>query len=151
MSTLERAIDIAALAHRDQTDKAGNPYIAHPFRVALEFIRRGDEERAIIAVLHDLIEDTNVTGLDLLREGFSPAIVEAVEALSRLEGETYEAFIERAAANPLARPVKAADLIDNMDTARLGKLPRDQAAKLTEKYEGALARLGDQTEPKSGF
>ncbi|MDP3600953.1 MAG: HD domain-containing protein [Bosea sp. (in: a-proteobacteria)] len=149
MATLERAIEIAAHAHRNQTDKAGNPYIAHPFRVALGFIRRGDEERAIIAVLHDVIEDTNITGLDLLRKGFSPAIVEAVKALSRDEGETYEAFIERAAANPLARPVKAADLIDNMDAARLGRLPRDQAAKLTKKYEGALGRLGICTEAGS--
>jgi hypothetical protein len=96
-----------------------------------------------------VIEDTNINGPDLLREGFSPAIVEAVEALSRLEGETYEAFIERAAANTLAKPVKAADLIDNMDAVRLARLPRDDAANLTEKYEGALARLGHQTEAGS--
>jgi (p)ppGpp synthase/HD superfamily hydrolase len=142
LSTLERAIEIAALAHRDQTDKAGNPYIAHPIRVALGFIRSGDESRAIIAVLHDVIEDSDVTAADLLSEGFSNAIVEAVEALSRHEGESYDAFIERAASNPLAKPVKIADLLDNMDAVRLGRLPGDQAAKLTDKYEGALARLG---------
>lgn len=142
MSNLERAIEIAAQAHRDQTDKAGNPYIAHPLRVALEFIRSGDEDRAIIAVLHDVIEDTHITAAALQAEGFSPAVVDAIEALSRQEGETYEAFIERAAANPLAKPVKAADLIDNMDAVRLSRLPPEQAAKLTEKYEGALGRLG---------
>lgn len=149
MATLERAIEIAAHAHRNQTDKAGHPYIAHPLRVALRFIRAGDEDRAIIAVLHDVIEDSDITAAALQAEGFSSTIVEAIEALSRQEGETYEAFIERVAANPLAKPVKASDLIDNMDAVRLGRLPTEQAAKLTEKYEGALARLG--LSPEDGF
>jgi (p)ppGpp synthase/HD superfamily hydrolase len=142
MSTLERAIEIAAMAHREQADKAGNPYIAHPLRVALGFIRSGDEDRAIIAVLHDVIEDSSVTGDGLRSEGFSSAIVEAVEALSRIEGESYNAFIDRAATNPLAAPVKVADLLDNMDAVRLGKLPPEQAAKLAAKYEAALQRMG---------
>lgn len=141
MGTLARAIEIAALAHRDQADKAGNPYVAHPIRVSLGFIRSGDEERAIIAVLHDVIEDSNVTTADLRLEGFSNAIVEAVEALSRIEGETYDAFIDRAAATPLAKPVKIADLLDNMDAVRIGRLPLDQAKKLAAKYEAALQRI----------
>lgn len=141
MSTLERAIEIAALAHRDQTDKAGTPYIAHPIRVGLGFIRSGDEDRAIVAVLHDVIEDSDITASSLLSEGFSNAIVEAVEALSRREGESYDAFIDRVASNPLAKPVKVADLRDNMDAARLGKLPFDQAKKLVTKYAATLQRL----------
>ncbi|MDU0341982.1 HD domain-containing protein [Bosea rubneri] len=85
MGNLERAIEIAAAAaHAGQTDKAGAPYISHPLRVALGFIRARDEERAIIAVLHDVIEDSAITATELRGEGFSEAIVEAVEALSRL-------------------------------------------------------------------
>ena len=62
MSTLEGAIELAAKAHRDQTDKAGNPYIAHPMRVALSFIRSGDETRAIIAVLYAYAEGRGIGG-----------------------------------------------------------------------------------------
>ena len=99
MSTLARAIEIAAAVHAGQSDKAGAPYISHPLRVALGFIRTEDEERAIIAVLHDVIEDSDVTAADLRREGFSEPIVDAIEALTRPEGEAYHDFILRAAAN----------------------------------------------------
>lgn len=141
MGTLERAIEIAAAAHKDQTDKAGNPYIAHPLRVALDFIRSGDETRAIIAILHDVIEDTDVTADALRNEGFFNEIVDAVVALSRQDGESYEAFLDRAASNDLARPVKIADLRDNMDAVRMALLPSEKAARLRAKYEGAMERL----------
>lgn len=142
MGNLERAIEIAAAAHAGQTDKAGAPYISHPLRVALGFIRAGDEERAIIAVLHDVIEDSDLTAGDLRREGFSQAIVDAVEALTRPDGEPYRDFILRAAANELARPVKIADLKDNLNRTRLAMLPADKREKLLAKYEGALEALG---------
>lgn len=142
MGNLERAIEIAAAAHAGQTDKAGAPYISHPLRVALGFIRAGDEERAIVAVLHDVIEDSATTAADLRREGFSDAIVKAVEALTRPEDEPYPDFILRAAANDLARPVKVADLKDNLNRTRLAKLPVDKREKLLAKYEGALEMLG---------
>lgn len=142
MGNLERAIEIAAAAHAGQTDKAGAPYISHPLRVALGFIRAGDEERAIIAVLHDVFEDSDVTAADLQREGFSQTIVEAVEALTRPEDEPYQDFILRAAGNELARPVKVADIKDNMNRTRLAMLPADKREKLLAKYEGALQQLG---------
>lgn len=88
-----------------------------------------------------MIEDSNVTGANLRLEGFSNPIVEAVKALSRREGESYDAFIDRAVSNPLTKPVKVADLLDNMDAVRLGKLPPKQAAKLAAKYEAALQRI----------
>lgn len=141
MGTLERAIEIAAAAHKDQTDKAGNPYIAHPMRVALDFIRSGDETRAIIAVLHDVIEDSDITADALLADGFSSEIVDAILALSRQEDESYLEFVDRAASNELARPVKAADLRDNMDASRIALLPSEKAARLLAKYEGAMERL----------
>ena len=142
MGNLERAIEIAAAAHAGQTDKAGAPYISHPLRVALGFIRARDEERAIIAVLHDVIEDSAITATDLRGEGFSKAIVEAVEALTRPEGEPYREFILRAAANELAKPVKVADLKDNLSHARLAMMPTDERSELLAKYEGALEVLG---------
>lgn len=141
MSNLERAIEIAAAAHAGQTDKAGAPYISHPLRVALGFIRTGDEERAIIAVLHDVIEDSDVSAADLRREGFSAPIVDAIEALTRPEGEAYHDFILRAAANELARPVKIADLRDNLSRTWLALLPAGKRDNLLVKYEGALSLL----------
>lgn len=141
-STLERAIEIAAEAHAGQTDKAGSPYISHSLRVALGFIRGGDEDRAVIAVLHDVIEDSAVTADDPRDQGFSAPIVAAIEALPRNDGEPYSDFILRAVANELARPVKIADLQDNLDRTRMAKLPPRKREKLLAKYEGALNILG---------
>ena len=116
MSTLGRAIAIAAEAHQKQLDKAGVPYILHPIRVML---KQTGETDMMAAILHDVVEDTDWT-LDQLRsEGFSEEIVEAVDCLSRREGETYEAFTERVKTSAIARRVKVADLEDNMDVKRL--------------------------------
>jgi len=144
MSTLARAIEIAAEAHVGQLDKAGMPYISHPLRVALDFIRSGDEKRAIVAVLHDVLEDGDFSAADLRREGFSSEIIEAVLALTRPAEEDYTAFVRRAAANELARPVKIADLRDNLERTRLAKLPAEKRESLLAKYEGALGLLGAQ-------
>jgi (p)ppGpp synthase/HD superfamily hydrolase len=141
MATLERAFEIAAAAHDGQTDKAGAPYIAHVLRVALSFIRTGDERRAIIAVLHDTIEDTSVTVETLVEAGFTLEIVEAVCALTRRAGESYADLIARAAANPVARPVKMADVKDHLAPERLAALPEKDADRLRRKYAGALEKL----------
>lgn len=142
MSTLERAIEIAARVHEGQRDKAGEPYISHPLRVALGFIRTGDEKRAIISVLHDVIEDSSTAAADLEAEGFPSDIVEAVVALSRREGEAYPDFVTRAGANELARTVKLADLRDNLDRTRMSKMPAEKRQNLLSKYESALRALG---------
>ncbi|MCK4412780.1 MAG: HD domain-containing protein [Candidatus Eisenbacteria sp.] len=137
MSTLERAIQIAARAHASQQDKAGQPYILHPLRVML---RLDSEEERIVAVLHDLIEDTEWTSDDLLSEGFSPRIVDAVLALTRQDGESYDGFVRRAARNPIGRRVKIADLEDNMDLSRIpNPTARDQ--ERLKKYERAYRQL----------
>jgi (p)ppGpp synthase/HD superfamily hydrolase len=109
---LQRAIAIAREAHAGQVDLAGKPYIAHPLRVmgAVE-----GEEAKIVAVLHDVVEDSPDWPLaKLAAEGFSADVLAAVDALSRKEGEAYEAFIARIAGNPLAKLVKLADLADNL-------------------------------------
>lgn len=115
MSTIEKAIEIAARAHAGQRDKAGAPYIFHPLRLMLAV--RGDDAR-IAAVLHDVVEDTPLDFDDLLREGFSAAVVDAVRALTKHDGEGRIAAAHRAAANPIARAVKLADVTDNMDLSR---------------------------------
>jgi hypothetical protein len=139
MSNLERAIVIAAEAHAGQQDKVGEAYILHPLRVMLAV--RTPEER-IVGVLHDVVEDTSWT-LEALREaGFSNEVVDAVEAVSRREGEDYFDFVLRAGANPLARPVKIADLRDNLDLTRIAA-PSQRDHERCERYRKALALLGE--------
>jgi fructose-1,6-bisphosphatase/inositol monophosphatase family enzyme len=119
LSTLARAIVIATEAHAGvgKPDKGGAPYILHPLRV-MERMERPEER--IVAVLHDIVEDTPVTLDDLRRESFSAEIVEAVDALTRRKVETdYMDFIRRAGRNPLAKAVKIADLRDNLDLSRI--------------------------------
>lgn len=137
MSTLERAIALAAKAHEGQVDKVGAPYILHPLRVMLRV--RSTEER-IAAVLHDVVEDCNVTLDDLRREGFTEAVVTAVAALTKRPGEDYEAFVLRAAADPIGRAVKLADLADNSDMSRIAN-PTPKDLERLEKYRRAIAAI----------
>lgn len=133
MDPLARAIQIAAEAHQGQVDKAGEPYILHCLRVMLKVESR--EER-IVVVMHDLLEDTSWSRGDLEREGFSREVVNAIVALTRMAGESYEAFVRRAASNPIARSVKLADLEDNMDLSRIPEATERDRERL-EKYERA--------------
>ncbi|MCV9966758.1 HD domain-containing protein [Pararhizobium sp. BT-229] len=128
--TLQHAIEIAAEAHEGQHDKVGNPYFEHCRRVAERVM--GEEER-IIAFLHDVPEKGPGWTLDRLRrEGFSPPVIAAVDALTKRSGEADDAFVRRAASNPLARAVKQADLEDNLVQA-------EQAGLDTSKYLQGLA------------
>lgn len=137
MSTLERAIAIAAQAHAAQRDKAGDPYILHPLRVML---RMSTPAERIVAVLHDVVEDSDWT-LDALRAaGFGPAIVDAVDALTRRDEETYDAFVRRAGRDLLARRIKFADLEDNMNLTRIAA-PTDRDNARLERYRRAYAIL----------
>lgn len=134
--SLEDAIILACTAHRGQIDKGGAPYILHPLRVMLAV--SGDERR-IAAVLHDVVEDC---GIDpgTIADRFGDAVAQAVVALSRNEGEDYDAFVERCARNPIARDVKRADIGDNLDLSRLPTItPRDH--ERIAKYRRALDRL----------
>jgi guanosine-3',5'-bis(diphosphate) 3'-pyrophosphohydrolase len=136
MSTLERAIAIAAQAHAGQVDKAGQPYILHPLRVML---RLATEEERIVGVLHDVVEDTPVSLQQLRDEGFSESVLSAVEALTKRDGETRLEAGARAAVNSLARVVKLADNAENMDLARISR-PTDKDFARIEEYE-AVRRL----------
>ncbi len=137
MSTLERAITIAAQAHQGQTDKAHEPYILHPIRVML---RLSTPDERMAAVLHDVLEDTDWSRMDLEREGFSRAVLDAVEALTRRSDETYEDFLHRVSLNPIALRVKLADLEDNLDASRIAQ-PTDRDVRRMEKYRAARTLL----------
>lgn len=146
MANLTKAIMLAAQYHEGQTDKGGNPYVFHPLRLMLKAY--GETEQ-IVAVLHDTIEDTDLT-LPLLREaGFSETIVEAVDALSRRKKEAYEDFILRIKDNPLARRVKVYDLQDNMDLTRIKKRTAKDKERL-KKYSRALDVLLGGDLPEKG-
>ncbi len=125
MDALERAISIAVEAHRGQKDRYGAPYILHPLRV---MARVSDHLAKTVAILHDVVEDTDWTLIDLRREGFSRDILEALDAVTKRDSEKYEHFVQRSAANPLGRRVKLADLEDNMDIRRMPRItPQDRA------------------------
>ena len=101
MSTLERAIVIAAEAHAGVKDKGGAPYILHPLRMVLKL---STSEERIVAVLHDVCEDCPEWTFERLKtEGFSPKILEALDSVTKREGEAYKDFALRAAANPIGR------------------------------------------------
>jgi (p)ppGpp synthase/HD superfamily hydrolase len=137
MSTLDQALAIAVEAHRGQVDKAGQPYILHPLRVMM---RLATPDERIVAVLHDVVEDSPTSLADLRQAGFDEVIVRAVDHLTRREQETYEAFIERASLDPLAKRVKLADLEDNMTVTRLQTLD-ERAMERLGRYLQAWQRL----------
>ncbi|WP_347927302.1 HD domain-containing protein [Pseudomonas helvetica] len=135
--TLERAIAIAAAAHEGQVDKGGAPYILHPLKVML---RVDTLEERIVAVLHDVVEDSGISLDDLRQEGFSETVLAAIESVTKLPGESYELFVERAAQNPIGRVVKLADLEENSDVSRIAQ-PSWEDLERIEKYRRAIGRL----------
>lgn len=140
MPNLESAVKIAVEAHEGQKDKYGAPYILHPLRV---MARVGSESEKIVAILHDVVEDTDWTFDDLRKEGFPAEIIEALDCVTKREGEAYEDFVKRSAANALARRVKLADLEDNMDVRRLEKVTAKDTERLN-KYLKAWQYLTSQ-------
>lgn len=134
---LEKAISIAVEAHRGQKDKNGKPYILHPISVMGKVRTETDK---IVAILHDVVEDTDWTFDDLRKEGFPPEILDALDCVTKREGEPYEEFVKRSASNPIARRVKLADLEDNMDVRRMLATTDKDLARLA-KYRRAWAFL----------
>jgi hypothetical protein len=142
---LEKALEIAIESHTGQTDKAGAAYIFHPIRVANRC--KTDEER-IVALLHDTIEDTEVTAEYLLMEGFPSNIVDAVLSVTRNDDESYDDFIKRVAFNPIGRQVKLHDLEDNLDVTRLPQIIEEDLPRLN-KYLKAYKFLLSLLEKRS--
>ncbi len=133
---VETAKALAAKAHEGQTDKAGLPYITHPERVAS---RLNAPEAQVVGWLHDTVEDTALTIGDI-RERFGPETAAAVDAISRRDGETWPDYIDRVAANPIARQVKISDLIDNSNLSRIPYVTLRDVER-QKKYNKALKKL----------
>lgn len=140
---LADALLIAAKAHAEQFDKVGLPYLMHPLRMVNEALGRGCHPNvAIVAALHDVVEDSCLTLDDLRASGFSAAVIEALDAVTKRNGESYEAFIDRCnAASAVARCVKLLDLADNLEPSRMRYLPPETRARLSAKYYAARAKL----------
>lgn len=128
---------LAEHAHAGQTDKAGRPYIEHPRRVASRFT---DPVLRTIALLHDVVEDTQVTLNDLHRQ-FPTVVVNAVDALTHRKGEDRATYYRRVRSNERARKVKLADVDDNADPERLALLDETTRDRLVVKYTKARAAL----------
>lgn len=138
-SMLDAAINLARSAHAGQRDKLGVAYICHPLAV-MRRVTTDDEK--IVAALHDVVEDTPVT-LDYLRVvGFSPDIVDAVDALTKRDGEPLAESMARVFANSLALTVKKADISHNADPERQKGLSPETKERLTIKYEESARLLG---------
>lgn len=132
------ALDLVTKMFAGVTDKSGKPYLHHLTTVALRF-KFECEDRYVVGLLHDLIEDTEFTE-ELLLLLFPKRIVDAVVAISKVTGEPYEEYIQRVKANPLAKDVKLSDLVHNMDLSRLPTItPRDRVRH--KKYQGAVIEL----------
>lgn len=137
MNLLEKAIQIAVTEHAGQVDKGGHPYILHPLSV-MSKVKTIDEK--IVAVLHDVIEDTNMTIEALHLSGFGEHILEALVALTKIDGEAYNDFIKRLYSNKLALAVKIADIKENMDLTRI-EHPTEEDFKRFLKYKKIIYRI----------
>lgn len=133
---IEAAKALATKAHKGQTDKAGLPYINHPERVVS---RLATPEAQVVGWLHDTVEDTPTTLQDI-EDHFGPETAAAVDAISRRDGESWSDYIERVAANPVARQVKISDLIDNSNLSRIPTVTMKDV-KRQAKYNKALRKL----------
>lgn len=134
---IEQAIIFATMHHLGQTDKAGQPYIFHCLRVMMQM---KDEKDQAIAVLHDVVEDTDCTPEMLQEFGFDWEVVEALSYLTHQKEDSYEAYINRIKENPRARKVKQADLEDNMNLNRLTEVTEDDRRR-QDKYKKAWVEL----------
>jgi hypothetical protein len=138
-SQLHDAITLARTAHAGQVDKLGVAYIYHPLAVMQ---RVSGTDAKVVAVLHDVVEDTDVTLDDLRSRGFSKDIVGAVDAVTKVKGESLDESMARVKANPLALIVKTADISHNADPERQKGWSDESRVKLTEKYEKSARLLG---------
>lgn len=140
MTQIEKAIQIALDAHKGHVDKGGHAYILHPLRVMYNV--DGIEEK-IVAVLHDVVEDSNYTFADLEQEGISLNCIEALMLLTHEKHIPYIDYIKRISANSIAKTVKLADLRDNSDSSRLVEITDEDKERL-KKYGIAIDFLDNQ-------
>lgn len=132
------ALNTAYKAHEGQFDRSGLPYIFHPYHVAEQMT---DETACAIALLHDVVEDTDMT-LDELEKLFPPAVTEGVRLMTHEEGTDYFDYVRRIKGT-VAEPVKRADIAHNSDLSRLDNVTEKDILRL-EKYKRALRILNGE-------
>lgn len=128
----------AFLAHGEKKDKEGAPYLMHPIRVA-EKVNSKDSK--IVALLHDVLEDSSITAANLHEIGFSSTIIQALQAITRKKFQSYSDYLDQVAKNPLAKEVKLADIKDNLNPERLSHLDSFTQNRLSKKYTAAIKYL----------
>lgn len=136
---LNKMLVLAANRHSGQFDRAGVPYILHTLKV-MHYTKSDDEEIQIIAIGHDIVEDTDTTWTELREMGFSDRVISGIDALTKRRGESYDEYKIRVKENPDARKVKKADLRHNSDIRRLKGITEKDLAR-NEKYHRFYAEL----------
>ena len=139
---LNSMLVLATNAHAGQFDKGGTPYILHPLRV-MSFLKEDDEELRVIALGHDVIEDTDTTFEDLRAAGMSERVIAGIEALTKRRGETYDEYKARVFANVDAMKVKVCDLRHNTDIRRLKGVTEKDIARIA-KYHTFYVELREK-------
>ena len=133
----KKAMKLCFAAHRDQTDKSGLPYVFHPFHLAEQMT---DEETTVVALPHDVVEDTEYTLSDLGDMGYPPAVLEAIVLMTHDDSVPYLEYVAKIKHNPIAKAVKLADLRHNSDLTRLDVVD-ERAIARAEKYAAAIRLL----------
>ena len=133
----KKAMKLCFEAHKDQVDKSGMPYVFHPFHVAEQM---KDEVTTIVALLHDVVEDTKYTLDDIAARGFGQDVVDALALMTHDKDVPYMEYVAKLKNNPVARAVKLADLAHNSDPTRLDVID-EKAKERFDKYKKAIAIL----------
>lgn len=132
-----RAMRLCYEAHAGQFDKSGIPYVFHPIHLAEQMT---DENTVVVALLHDVVEDTAYTLEDLKAMGYSEPVLAAIDLMTHEEGVPYMDYVAKISRNPIARAVKLADLRHNSDLTRLPVIDERALARV-RKYQEAIAFL----------
>lgn len=133
----KKAMKLCFAAHKEQTDKSGVPYVFHPIHLAEQM---DTEETVIVALLHDVVEDTAYTVQDIADMGFSRKITDALALLTHDASIPYMEYVSQVRENALAKAVKLVDLKHNSDLSRLDEISEESLARM-KKYEKAIALL----------
>lgn len=135
----KQAMRLAFNVHKDQTDKSGIPYIYHPIHLAEQM---DDENTVIVALLHDVVEDSNMTFKDITQMGFPDEVIVALKLLTHDDTVEYMDYIKSLSKNEIARKVKLADLRHNSDLTRLSTVNENDIQRVI-KYKEAILVLSD--------
>ena len=133
----KKAMKVCFEAHKNQVDKTGLPYVFHPFHLAEQM---DDELSTVCALLHDVVEDTDITLNDLLKMGFPNDVIDVLSLLTHDMSVPYMDYVKNLSTNPTARKVKIADLLHNSDLTRLDVID-EYAERRNKKYMEALTLL----------